>query len=94
MMGLKKRSMPRDVTTRWNSTYDMLDFAVNHKIPLNAMTSDAVNKLRLYEMNEEEWGYAVELRDVLKVREERVYVVWPWRGFCVIPHASVNRRNN
>jgi hypothetical protein len=23
--------MPCDVTTRWNSTYDMLDFAVEHK---------------------------------------------------------------
>ncbi|KAK7040039.1 hypothetical protein R3P38DRAFT_2514150, partial [Favolaschia claudopus] len=28
---LKERLMPRDVRTRWNSTYDMLCFAVKYR---------------------------------------------------------------
>jgi hypothetical protein len=28
-LDLNVRMMPRDVITRWNSTFDMLDFAVN-----------------------------------------------------------------
>jgi hypothetical protein len=66
-MGLKERIMPRDVNTRWNSTYDMLDFTLEHKAALNSMTCDAMNKLRAYELNEEEWGYVGKLREVLKV---------------------------
>ncbi|KAH9959715.1 hypothetical protein BGW80DRAFT_1133897, partial [Lactifluus volemus] len=30
--------MPRDVSTRWNSTYDMLKFAHSHQDPINQMT--------------------------------------------------------
>jgi hypothetical protein len=74
-MGKKERVMPRDVTTRWNSTYDMLDFALDHKVPLSAMTSEASNKLRTYELSEEEWGYVEELREVLKVSQGR-HVAW------------------
>jgi hypothetical protein len=70
-MGLKERIMPRDVSTRWNSTYNMLDFALDHKAALNVMTCDAVNKLRAFELSEEEWGYAHELREVLKVSRDR-----------------------
>ena len=28
--GLSPRMMPRDVSTRWNSTYDMLEFAIEY----------------------------------------------------------------
>lgn len=27
---LKSHIMPRDITTQWNSTYDMLDFALKY----------------------------------------------------------------
>jgi hypothetical protein len=67
-MGVPERAMPWDVSTRWNSTFDMLDFACDHKAALNSMTANKENKLRSYEMSTEEWGYAEELREVLKVR--------------------------
>jgi protein associated with RNAse G/E len=66
-MGMKERVMPRDVATRWNSTFNMLDFAVDHKVAVNKMTSNVENDLRAYEMNSKEWGLANELREVLKV---------------------------
>lgn len=60
--------MPRDVATRWNSTFDMLDFAVEHIDALNTITGDREMKLRRYELSEEDWTIATQLRDVLKVR--------------------------
>jgi hypothetical protein len=57
--------MPRDVATRWNLTFDMLDFAVEHITAINILTAD--RKLRDYELSEGDWGIARQLRDVLKV---------------------------
>jgi hypothetical protein len=59
--------IPRDVTTRWNSTFDMLDFAVEHITAINTITADRDMKLRQYELSENDWGIARKLRDVLKV---------------------------
>ena len=59
--------MPRDVATRWNSTYDMLNFALESQEALDAITSDKEMKLRKYEMDKEEWEIAHQLRNVLKV---------------------------
>jgi hypothetical protein len=60
--------MPRDVTTRWNSTYDMLNFAVKYKTAIKHVTSDLKNNLRNYELTDAEWTIADELKDTLKVR--------------------------
>ena len=59
--------MPHDVTTRWNSTYDMLKFALEHKAVLEEITGDHDLKLWKYEMDEEEWELAGQLCQVLKV---------------------------
>jgi hypothetical protein len=45
----------------------MLEFAIEYKVVLNAMTGNKENKLRAYEMNEQEWGLAGQLAEVLKV---------------------------
>ena len=59
--------MPCDVTTRWNSTFDMLDFAVEHITAINTITADCDMKLRKYELSEGDWVIACKLRNVLKV---------------------------
>ena len=64
---LNDRMMPRDVTTRWNSTYDMLEFAITYREALDVITGDRDMKLRQYEMDDEEWEIARELCKALKV---------------------------
>jgi hypothetical protein len=59
--------MPRDVSTRWNSTYDMLRFAIKYRMALDTITAEQDMKLRDYELGREEWKVAQELCDVLKV---------------------------
>jgi hypothetical protein len=66
-LGLDIRMMPRDVSTRWNSTYDMLDFAVTYRSALDSMTANRGLNLRKFEMDNEEWVAAEKLRDTLKV---------------------------
>ena len=60
--------MPRDVTTRWNSTFDMVVFAIDYRKALDEISGDRELKLRKYELLPEEWEIAKQLRDVLKVR--------------------------
>lgn len=60
--------MPRDVTTRWNSTFDMLNFALEYRKAIQVTTSDLDLDLRQYELSRDEWRIAGYLRDVLKVR--------------------------
>ena len=64
---LAERMMPHDVMTCWNSTFDMLDFAVEHIAAINTITGDRDMKLRQYELSEDDWSFARQLRDVLKV---------------------------
>ena len=60
--------MPHDVSTRWNSTYDMLQFALDYRIPINEMTSNRELNLHKYELQDDEWAVAETLRDTLKAR--------------------------
>jgi hypothetical protein len=59
--------MPWDVSTRWNSTFDMLEFAIQYRVAIDAMTAVRGFDLRKYELAPAEWNTAMELRDVLKV---------------------------
>jgi hypothetical protein len=59
--------MPRDVATHWNSTYDMLNFAVDYRKAIEHVTLDLKNDLRKYKLTDIEWQIAVELKDTLKV---------------------------
>jgi hypothetical protein len=68
--------MPRDVRTRWNSTYDMLEFAVEHREAIDSITGNQKMKLRQYELTEEDWTIATKLRDVLKVCSTVGFIVY------------------
>jgi len=59
--------MPRDMATRWNSTYDMLEFANEYHAALNIMTTDHNMNLCKFELSKKEWAMANELCEVLRV---------------------------
>jgi hypothetical protein len=66
-LALKERIMPRDVSTRWNSTFDMLDFAIEYQRAIDAISGDRDMKLRKFEMGKDEWELAIQLQNVLRV---------------------------
>lgn len=66
---LEERQLPRDVRTRWNSTYQMLSVAVKYRSAIDQMTGSRELGLRKYELTEDEWAIATQLRDVLKVSD-------------------------
>jgi hypothetical protein len=66
-LALNPRIMPRDVSTRWNSTYDMVEFATEYRAALDIMTADRDMNLRKFELSKKEWGMATELSEVLQV---------------------------
>jgi hypothetical protein len=59
--------MPRDVTTCWNLTYDMLVFALEYREALDLIMGNQKMKLRQYKLTEEDWQIAGKLHDVFKV---------------------------
>ncbi|GLB40081.1 hypothetical protein LshimejAT787_0705910 [Lyophyllum shimeji] len=67
---LSIRIMPRDVRTRWNSTYDMLSFAIEYKDVIVALTSDAKNDLWKFELSVAEWEIAMKLASTLKALKD------------------------
>lgn len=63
--------MPRDVTTRWNSTYDMLVFALEYRSAIDEISGD--REMRKYELEEEEWDLVRQLCDVLEVSHSLIF---------------------
>lgn len=58
--------MPRNVSTRWNSTFDMLDFAIQYRTAIDSLTSNRKLNLRKCELEDDEWKVAGNLCDTLK----------------------------
>jgi len=69
--------MFRDVSTRWNSTYDMLSFAVKYRAAINSMTAARDLGLHNYKLVAAEWKIAKEIEEVLKVRQFRKFFSIP-----------------
>jgi hypothetical protein len=88
---LDGRMMPRDVSTRWNSTYDMLTFAIEYRDAIDTLSGDREFKLRQYEMTPAEWRIATQLRDVLKVRIIMLSTLGPSDYQLLIYLASLSR---
>ncbi|KAJ7078467.1 hypothetical protein B0H15DRAFT_788958, partial [Mycena belliarum] len=65
-LGLQDRLIPRDVATRWNSTYDMLKVAVEYRVVFDTIVSDKKTKMRKYELDDIEWEALSDLLVVLK----------------------------
>ncbi|KAJ7323688.1 hypothetical protein DFH08DRAFT_711760, partial [Mycena albidolilacea] len=62
----KERIIPRDVRTRWNSTYDMLRFAEQYREVIDAITSNKTYGLRKFELDDHEWKVVGNLVYVFK----------------------------
>jgi hypothetical protein len=60
--------MPQDISTCWNSTFNMLDFTIQYCMAINTMTTACDFGLHQYELAPIEWKIARQLQDVLKVR--------------------------
>ena len=60
--------MPRDIRTRWNLTFNMLKYALNHRKVINEVTQCHDLGLRKLEISDHEWELMDQLHDVLKVR--------------------------
>jgi hypothetical protein len=58
------------VVTHWNSTYDLLEFAVKYWQAIDALTADKQLKLRKYELFDDDWRIIDELVSVLQVRHK------------------------
>ena len=59
--------MPRDVSTCWNSTYNMVESVNEYCAALDVMTADRDMKLHKFELSKKEWGMVTELCEVLQV---------------------------
>ena len=59
--------MPHDVSTWWNSTFDMLDFAIEYHPAIDTMTATWEFNLCKYKLVPSDWVIAGELWDVLQV---------------------------
>lgn len=79
--GLSVCMMPQDVSTQWNSTFDMLEFAIRYHVAIGAMTTVCEFNLWKYELTLDEWKIAMELWDVLKVRNSPPLCFWPFTFF-------------
>ncbi|KAI9459956.1 hypothetical protein HD554DRAFT_1998511, partial [Boletus coccyginus] len=63
---LKPKLIPRDVVTRWNSTYKALCFVLAYRQPVDAITAKEKYKLRKYKLDNEEWQIIRDLVCLLK----------------------------
>lgn len=69
---LPNRLIPRDVKTRWNSTYDMLQVALEYREAVDELCSSRDHGVRPFELTAQEWTIAQELCETLKVRPLRL----------------------
>ena len=65
-LGLKVQMMPCDVSTCWNSTFNMLNFTIDYHIAINMVISNRDLNLHKYKLADEEWATAENLCDTLK----------------------------
>ena len=59
--------MPRDVSTQWNSTFNILNFAFEYCPAIDTMTATWEFNLHKYELVPSDWVITGELQDVLQV---------------------------
>ena len=64
---LKMKLIPRDVVTHWNSTHDMMEFALKYRKPIDSIMADKSLSLRRYELDNDDWKVIEDLVAMLHV---------------------------
>ncbi|KAF5319873.1 hypothetical protein D9758_018909 [Tetrapyrgos nigripes] len=64
---LKPCLLPRDVKTHWNSTFDLLKFALEYRAAVDDVTGNKDLAYRKYELTSKEWEILEDLKYVLEV---------------------------
>jgi len=59
--------IPRDVKTRWNSTYDMLKVMLKYCEVIDNIMANKSLKLQKFELDDEDWTIVKDLLCMLKV---------------------------
>lgn len=69
----------------------MVDFAVDYRVAVDDMTNDRAMELRKWELSDDEWEIASQLRDVLKVRSGRPHNVsiLTFNEYQIFKHATL-----
>ncbi|KIJ15695.1 hypothetical protein PAXINDRAFT_11295 [Paxillus involutus ATCC 200175] len=62
--------MPCDVSTQWNSTFDMLEFALEYRWGIDMITDKWKLGLGVYKLQEHKWTLIKQLRDILKILKD------------------------
>jgi hypothetical protein len=68
--------MPCDISTCWNSTFNMLEFTIKYRPAINAIMAAHDFGLHQCELVPTEWKIAHELWDVLKVS---IHLLLPYK---------------
>ncbi|KAG2120469.1 uncharacterized protein F5147DRAFT_563274, partial [Suillus discolor] len=63
---MKVTTLPQDVSTHWNSTFDMVEYALRHQEAIDAVNQRRDLGLQQLELTDQEWVIAEQLQDILK----------------------------
>ena len=64
--------MPRDVATRWNSLFDLLEYILKHQKAIDLVIQWRELGMRDLELSDNEWELVEQLRSILKVSMQHV----------------------
>ncbi|KAJ7681442.1 hypothetical protein B0H17DRAFT_943096, partial [Mycena rosella] len=62
---LKPKNLPRDVKTRWNSNFDMINTGLAYRCAIHEFTLDSSNGLSDFHLSSTKWAILGNLRDIL-----------------------------
>ncbi len=65
--GLKQKILPQDVSTWWNSMFNMITAFLEYKLAVRKITPKQDNGLCKQQLSKAEWGVVQDLQDVLQV---------------------------
>jgi hypothetical protein len=85
----KNRVLPRDVATRWNSTYDMLAAFMEMRDSVSQFLDRSSNGLADLLLTDEEWDVIEGLVSALKVRVRLIFCSYSAHCFQILKDATL-----